>query len=185
MIIQSEPTPVSPTETRAKVFQLPWVSCNHLTCILIFHFIPPIKPRKKSRRNSFTSKESMELLSGIPLLIQQFRALFVKNYLLSWRHKRATLLFLLSPIFFMFLLFCIQKAIDARFSYTTAFDNVFDPETLSSFPIPPCENNKFFTKLPCFDFLWSGNDSQRITNIVQKIMDNNPGRPIPSHKVCY
>lgn len=107
----------------------------------------------------------------------------MKNYLLSWRHKRATSLFLLSPVFFMFLLFCIQKAIDARFSYTSAFDNVFDPETLSSLPIPPCENNKFFTKLPCFDFLWSGNDSQRITNIVQKIMDNNPGRPIPSHKV--
>lgn len=26
MIIQSEPTPVPPTENRAKVFQLPWVS---------------------------------------------------------------------------------------------------------------------------------------------------------------
>lgn len=83
----------------------------------------------------------------------------------------------------MFLLFCIQKAIDARFSFTTAFDNVFDPKTLVSFPILPCEDNKFFTKLHCFDFVWSGNDSQRITSIVQKIMDNNPGRPIPSNKV--
>lgn len=49
-------------------------------------------------------------------------------------------------------------------------------------PIPACEE-KFFVKLPCFDFVWSGNESQRITTIVRAIMAKNPGRPIPDSKV--
>ncbi|KAL3513213.1 hypothetical protein ACH5RR_025930 [Cinchona calisaya] len=121
-------------------------------------------------------------LSGLPLLVQQFKALFKKNFLLSLRSKRSTFLYLFSSLFFIFLLFCIQKAIDARFSNTTAFENVFDPKPLVSPPIPPCED-KFFIKVPCFDFVWSGNQSRSITGIVQRIMDNNPGRPIPSTKV--
>nr|XP_027125264.1 ABC transporter A family member 2-like [Coffea arabica] len=124
----------------------------------------------------------MELQSGFPLLIQQFKALFKKNFLLSWRSKRSTFVSLFSSLFFIFLLFCIQKAIDARYSGNTNFKNVFDPKPLAGPPIPPCED-KFYAKLPCYDFLWSGNDSQRIAGIVQKIMDNNPGRPIPSTKV--
>ncbi|CDP12364.1 unnamed protein product [Coffea canephora] len=124
----------------------------------------------------------MELQSGFPLLIQQFKALFKKNFLLSWRSKRSTFVSLFSSLFFIFLLFCIQKAIDARYSGNTSFKNVFDPKPLAGLAIPPCED-KFYAKLPCYDFLWSGNDSQRIAGIVQKIMDNNPGRPIPSTKV--
>ncbi|KAE9453803.1 hypothetical protein C3L33_14290, partial [Rhododendron williamsianum] len=104
------------------------------------------------------------------------------NLILSWRSKRSTSLQLFSSVFFIFLIFCIQKALDARFNTTTAFDNVFDPVALVSPPIPPCED-KFYTRLPCFDFVWSGNASSKIGLIVSSIMANNPGRPIPSDKV--
>ncbi|ERN03831.1 hypothetical protein AMTRI_Chr05g73820 [Amborella trichopoda] len=129
------------------------------------------------------SQETGEsLIKGIPLFLQQFRALLKKNFLLSWRHKLATFLQLSSSLYFLFLIFCIQKAIEARFAHTTYFENVMDPKPLTAPAIPPCED-KFFTKTPCFDFLWSGNSSTRVRSIVQNIMANNPGRPISSEKV--
>ncbi|XP_028102331.1 ABC transporter A family member 2-like isoform X2 [Camellia sinensis] len=124
----------------------------------------------------------MELRRGLGLLTQQFRALLKKNILLSWRHKRSTFLQLFSSLFFIFVIFCIQKAIQSRYSSTTTYDNVFDPKPLLSPPIPPCED-KFYIKFPCFDFVWSGNDSTRIGSIVTRILANNPGRPIPSNKI--
>ncbi|KAI3807454.1 hypothetical protein L1987_23382 [Smallanthus sonchifolius] len=124
----------------------------------------------------------MELQKGLKLLLQQYKALFTKNLLLAWRNKRATFLQLFSSIFFIFLLFIIQKAIEARFGSSTAFKTVRDPEALIDPPIPPCED-KYYAKLPCFDFVWSGNDSARIGSIVDRIRANNPARPIPSTKV--
>ncbi|KAJ8771859.1 hypothetical protein K2173_027036 [Erythroxylum novogranatense] len=124
----------------------------------------------------------MELRRGIPLLWQQFKALFSKNLLLSWRNKRATLLQLFASFFFILLLFCIDKATSSRNSQTTAFESVTDPLALVSPPIPPCED-KYYMRTPCFDFLWSGNSSSRLNTIVRSIMTNNPGRPIPASKV--
>ncbi|KAJ7956358.1 ABC transporter A family member 2 [Quillaja saponaria] len=124
----------------------------------------------------------MNLLSGIPLLLEQFKALFKKNFLLSWRNKTATFLQLFSSFFFILLIFGINEAIKARYSATTAFKSVTDPKPSIASPILPCEE-KFYVKLPCFDFVWSGNESSRIQSIANAIMANNPGRPIPSSKV--
>ncbi|KAG6632961.1 hypothetical protein I3843_12G015800 [Carya illinoinensis] len=124
----------------------------------------------------------MNLRRGFPLLFQQYTALLKKNLLLSWRNKRATFLQLFSSFFFVFLIFCIQEAIQARYSTSTSYKSVPDPKPLVSPPIPPCED-KFYTKLPCFDFLWSGNETAAARTIVDGIMANNPGRPIPSTKV--
>lgn len=124
----------------------------------------------------------MNLQSGVPLLLQQYSALLKKNFLLSWRNKKASFLQLLSPLFFMFLIFAIDRAIQARYSSSTANERVTDPKTLLSPPITPCED-KFFVKLPCYDFVWSGNGNTKFQTIVDRIMANNPGRPIPSSKV--
>uniref|UniRef100_A0A7C9D1C4 Adenosinetriphosphatase n=1 Tax=Opuntia streptacantha TaxID=393608 RepID=A0A7C9D1C4_OPUST len=126
----------------------------------------------------------MELQKGIPLLFQQFKALLVKNALLSWRHKWATFLQVFSSLVFIFLMFCIQRAIEAQFTETTYYENVLDPKPLASPPIPPCED-KFFIKVPCYDFLYSGNSSSIVNRIVARIMANNPGRPIPRAKVQF
>ncbi|KAK2663995.1 hypothetical protein Ddye_002569 [Dipteronia dyeriana] len=124
----------------------------------------------------------MELQRGFALLWQQFKALWKKNLVLSWKNKRATFLQLFSSLFFIFLIYCIQEAVKARFSSSTDFKTVRDPQPLLSIPIPPCED-KFFIKSPCYDFVWSGNQSTRVQRIVDNIMQNNPGRVIPSTKV--
>ncbi|CAA7035148.1 unnamed protein product [Microthlaspi erraticum] len=124
----------------------------------------------------------MILQGGLALLNQQFTALFRKNLLLSWRNKKATCLQLFSSFFFIFVIFCIEEAMKASEASSTAYKNVTDPTLLFSPPIPPCED-KFFVKLPCYDFVWSGNSSRRVTDIVSAIMANNPGRPIPNDKV--
>lgn len=71
---------------------------------------------------------------------------------------------------------------EKSFASSTALKTVTDPTALISPPIPPCED-KFFVNLPCYDFIWSGNRSPRVTQIVNAIMKNNPGRPIPTEKV--
>ncbi|KAJ6374148.1 hypothetical protein OIU78_029785 [Salix suchowensis] len=124
----------------------------------------------------------MERVQGFPLLYQQFTALFKKNLLLSWRNKSASFLQLFSSIFFMFLLFGIEKAIESYTKTSTGFKTVTNPQPMWEPPIPPCEE-KFYVKMPCFDFAWSGNDSSRIGNIVTAIMKNNPNRQIRSDKV--
>lgn len=133
---------------------------------------------KPTKNNLFT----MDTLTGFPLLFQQFKALFKKNFLLSWKHKTATFLQLFSSLFFILLMFIIKLAIDARFSSSTDYTTVRDPRSLVSPSIPPCED-KFYVDIPCIDFVWSGNDSVRVQRIVSAIMQNNPGRAIPSNKV--
>ncbi|KAL3819386.1 hypothetical protein ACJIZ3_005340 [Penstemon smallii] len=124
----------------------------------------------------------MELQRGFPHLIQQYKSLLFKNLLLSWRNKRATFLQLFSSLFFIFLIFCIQKAVESRFASSSSFHDVSDPNALVAPPIPPCED-KYYTRTPCFDFVWSGNGSARIGEIVRRIRVNNPGRVIPEEKV--
>ncbi|KAI7986720.1 ABC transporter A family member 2 [Camellia lanceoleosa] len=118
----------------------------------------------------------MELQSGLGLLIQQYKALLKKNIILSWRNRRSTIAQLLSPFFFVFLLYAISQAL------ANHPNSIYDPQPLLAPPIPPCED-KFFITLPCFDFAWSGNDTALIVSIVHRIMNNNPARPIPPNKV--
>jgi hypothetical protein len=124
----------------------------------------------------------MELLSGGALAWQQYRALLRKNATLTWRNRRSAALQLFSSLVFIFLIFCIDRAVRSRFSSTTAYRNVPDPEALVAPPIPPCED-KFFIKSPCYDFLWSDGGSTRIRGLVDAIRRNNPGRPIAPEKV--
>lgn len=126
----------------------------------------------------------MEVRRGVALFWQQYSALVRKNAIVTWRNKRSAAVQLLASLFFIFLIFCIDRAMLSRFGDYTAYKNIHDPVALVAPPIPPCEE-KFFIKTdpPCFDFLWSGNSSSRIASIVGAIMANNPGRPIPSHKV--
>ncbi|KAL8139109.1 hypothetical protein V2J09_005110 [Rumex salicifolius] len=102
---------------------------------------------------------------GISLVLQQLKALIWKNVVLSWRHKTATCLQLFSSLVFIFLMFCVQKAVDSRVSTSTYYQDLVNPPPLLFPPIPPCED-KFFIKLPCYDFVWSGNSSTRLSQIV-------------------
>ncbi|KAI3914735.1 hypothetical protein MKW98_001971 [Papaver atlanticum] len=128
-----------------------------------------------------TAAATIQVLVGIPLLIQQFGALFKKNIILSLRNKKAFIGQLFSPVVFILLLVGVEKVLNSGYMSSRTID-VRDPEPLVIPPVPPCET-KFYVQLPCYDFAWSGNASPRIQSIVEKIMLNNPGRPIPSNKV--
>ncbi|KAL6316265.1 hypothetical protein AAG906_017812 [Vitis piasezkii] len=108
----------------------------------------------------------MNLSRRLSLLIQQFRALLKKNFLLSWWNKKVVFVQLFSFPLVLFLLFWMEKVIDFRFVYFTAFHNVYDPMSL----------------LPCFDFTWNGNESPKIQSIVHDIMTKNPRGLIPSKR---
>lgn len=124
----------------------------------------------------------MELLTGFSLFRQHLVALTRKNAILTWRNKKTTFLQVFSSLFFIFLIFCIDKAINSRMSSITTYKDVPNPKTIVDFPILPCED-KVLVKLPCYDFVWSGKHYNKINEIVQAIMKNNPGRIIPDHKV--
>ncbi|XP_042499405.1 ABC transporter A family member 2-like [Macadamia integrifolia] len=121
----------------------------------------------------------VNLQTGFPLISQQYKALLKKNLILSWRNRTSTLLQIFSSLFFIFLIFCINKATKHS---SSMIENIIDPEPLVSPPIPPCED-KFYILTPCYDFVWSGNGSTRIRSIVSNIMAKNPGRPISPDRV--
>ncbi|PIA35474.1 hypothetical protein AQUCO_03500083v1 [Aquilegia coerulea] len=123
----------------------------------------------------------VELLTGKALVIQQFKALFNKNYILARRQKITTLVQLLSPIVFLLLVIVLDKFLQGDFD-SPGNTRAYDPKPLVNIAILPCEE-KFFIKQPCYDFIWSGNSSAKVQALVQRIMDNNPGRKIPSDKV--
>jgi hypothetical protein len=122
------------------------------------------------------------MTNAFSLITQQYKALLKKNILLSWRSKRSILLQLLSPIIFIFLIFAIDKAIQAQTSTTSAYKSIKNPNSQPSPSIPPCEH-KFFIKKPCYDFVWSGDTNPKFRTIVDRIISNNPGRVIPNWKV--
>ncbi|KAK2384736.1 ABC transporter A family member [Trifolium repens] len=122
------------------------------------------------------------MTNAFSLITQQYKALLKKNILLSWRSKRSILLQLLSPIIFIFLIFAIDKAIQAQTSTTSAYKSIKNPISQPSPSIPPCEH-KFFIKKPCYDFVWSGDTNPKFRTIVDRIISNNPGRVIPNWKV--
>ncbi|KAM3374694.1 ABC transporter A family member 9 [Capsicum galapagoense] len=126
---------------------------------------------------------AMELQqSGFSLFWQQTIALLKKNFLLSMRNKTATFLQLFSSLFFLGLLFGIQKVMVFQAKHPSGIGEVNDPQDVVNPSIPSCEH-KFFMKRPCYDFVWSGNGNKRIESIVDGILANNPGRPIHPSKV--
>ena len=123
------------------------------------------------------SRAAMDRRRGVlASIFLQTRALLVKNALLSWRNLTATALQLGASFLFIFLIWCIQEAINLRLATNTTFQNLTTPPVLFAPPIPACETGYFMTS-PCYDLLWSGNDSAVITSLVQNMSANNPGRP--------
>ncbi|GBG75807.1 hypothetical protein CBR_g21052 [Chara braunii] len=107
--------------------------------------------------------------TGLNLFTQQSKALLVKNYKLSLRSKLATFLQLVSSLFFVFLVFAVDRAIQARTKDETTFKNLFQPQRSPVGPIPKCEDG-FFMKKPCLDFVYSNdNNSPQIKEVVNNI----------------
>eukprot|EP00892_Ulva_mutabilis_P002376 jgi/Ulvmu1/12139/UM085_0003.1 len=113
--------------------------------------------------------------------LQQFVALLKKNALVAWRNKRSTLLRILSPSIFILLVLLLDYAIRADVNSSEEFRELRTPTRNSVNEIPKCEAD-IYIKPPCFDFIYSPANSQRITDIVNAIRLNN-GRVISEDRV--
>ncbi|KAL9255618.1 ABC transporter A family member 2-like protein [Drosera capensis] len=124
--------------------------------------------------------------TGAALFFRQTAALLRKNAILAIRNKKTTLAFLLFPFAVLLLVFVVNKGNDlARRSSSlsgASTREVRDAVEVSVEGIRSCEEGWFVVE-PCFDFVWSGNGSDVAGEIVRGIMEKNPGRPIPDHKV--
>lgn len=134
---------------------------------------------KGGKGAEFEGDDLTRYTTGWHLFLQQIFALLVKNLLLAWRNRAATVLQLFSSFFFIFLLFALERAVKT-FENAAGFKNggtAQNPKPIYLPPIPPCTSG-YFMKPDCYDFIWSGNKSATIRDLVRNITLNNPGRPI-------
>jgi ABC-type multidrug transport system ATPase subunit len=139
---------------------------------------------EESSALAMKSTPSQHTRAGWPNFTQQCKALFYKNFLLSRRNLRATVLQLGSSLFFIFLIFCVDLSNKALQRSTTNYKNLFNPTPTMVPAIPACENG-FYIKPVCLDFIWIGTQSPRLLQLVNNIRTNNPGREIPEGKVRH
>ena len=112
----------------------------------------------------------------------QFIALCGKQVLVYWRNWLSTLLRVLSPLVFMFLLWLLDIAFRTDNQNLPAYLDNPSPSTDLPGPIPACGDDVFI-KDPCYDFFFSPNTSESARQIVEGIRLNNPGRAIPEQSV--
>jgi hypothetical protein len=84
-----------------------------------------------------------------------------KQYLVYARNLRATLMRLLAPLFFMFLLWLLDLAVRADNVNISTFTNNPDPAVAPVGPIPACETDTY-GRTPCWDFIYSPNNSAAV-----------------------
>jgi len=101
-----------------------------------------------------------------------------KQVLVYARNSRATILRLLAPLFFMFLLWLLNIAVTSDNSEISAFVDTPTPETVSYNSIPACASDSFIRNDPCWDFIYSPNTSAVAQSIAEGMRLNNPGRLI-------
>lgn len=113
----------------------------------------------------------------------QLTILIYKQTLVYARNLRSTLLRLLAPFFFMFLLWLLNLAVQANSVAYDALVNVPAPSVETVASIPDCSTDTFIKGFPCYDFIYSPNNSKTVGTVVDGMRNNNPGRVIPSSAV--
>ena len=124
--------------------------------------------------------------------LQQFRALFWKNVLVSWRNWKATLVRLAAPFIFLLLVWLIDKALQANERATEDTKIRRHPEAEAVTDIPRCEED-LYIRGNCLSFLYSVTASDDVSHdeavktihtIVEFVRTRNDP-PIPLDRVRY
>lgn len=110
-------------------------------------------------------------------------ALTYKQLLVYSRNARATILRLLAPLFFMFLLWLLDLAYRSDTATFDAFVNNPDPRVIPVAGIPQCNKDIFMRQDGCWDFIYSPNTSTIAQSIANNMRLNNPGRVISESAV--
>eukprot|EP00899_Mesostigma_viride_P019985 jgi/Mesvir1/27989/Mv20188-RA.1 len=121
-------------------------------------------------------------VTGFRLFVQQTWALVWKNVLLSWRSPRATSLQLLSSLFFIFLVWVIDRAIQDARSDNTGFRDLRNPVPAPAKQIPLCTDMWFRdTSKNCYTLTYSPRGP--VTDRIVAAIAANNDPVIPSEQV--
>ena len=112
----------------------------------------------------------------------QFLALCAKQTLVYSRNWLSTVLRIISPLFFMFLLWLLDIAFRTDNQNLPAYLDNPSPAVDPAGPVPACADD-LFINLPCYDFLYSPNTSAVARELVDNIRRNNYGREIAEEAV--
>ncbi len=144
------------------------------------------RPPSSSSRELREQREQRDTASRLrpwrKRFADQFVALCAKQALVYWRNWLSTLLRVLSPLVFMFLLWMLDIAFRTDNQNLSAYLDNPSPAVDLPGPIPACGEDVFIND-PCYDFLFSPNTSEVAREIVENIRLKNPGRAIPEGSV--
>eukprot|EP00775_Hariotina_reticulata_P004500 gene4500-4753_t len=114
--------------------------------------------------------------------LRQTLALFIKNVLVAWRNKWATILRLLAPLVFLTLALMVQEGLQANTRRTgrTRATPVSTPQRIAS--IPDCSSDLFINDKPCLNFVFTPFKNEVVRTIVAAVLENNDP-PIPFDRV--
>ena len=114
--------------------------------------------------------------------MDQFPALLRKQTLVYFRNIISTVMRILSPLFFMFLLWLLDLAFRSNNANISSYEDLKSPEVFQVGGVPSCADDVFIES-PCWDFVYSPNTSEVANRIVDAMRKNNPGREIPRESV--
>ncbi|MEW5309052.1 MAG: hypothetical protein WDW38_000964 [Sanguina aurantia] len=106
--------------------------------------------------------------------IQQFWALYKKNALVAWRNRRATILRILAPLFFLLLALLIDRALSSQNATDSSNVDVRTPTDNTINSIPSCHSDLYIAGKSCVELLYSPNTSPIAQTIMGNVVSRNP-----------
>lgn len=100
-------------------------------------------------------------------------ALYSKNALVAWRNRRATILRVLAPLFFLLLALAIEQALIANNQAQGDFKNTPNPEPEKIKNIPSCHEDLYIDNSPCVELAFSPNTSAIAQMIIGNVTSRN------------
>eukprot|EP01114_Cavostelium_apophysatum_P009754 TRINITY_DN2300_c0_g1_i1.p1 TRINITY_DN2300_c0_g1~~TRINITY_DN2300_c0_g1_i1.p1 ORF type:complete len:1800 (+),score=493.64 TRINITY_DN2300_c0_g1_i1:225-5624(+) len=105
----------------------------------------------------------------------QCKLLLWKNWRLSIRKMRATIVQILTPIIFIFALWVLQKSLEGNQLFYDFYDSVHSPEDERILDIPLCSTGE---QDFCYTFVYAPDNDSEVDEVVERIrLQNNPVIP--------
>lgn len=110
-------------------------------------------------------------MGAIGVRARQFVILFRKNWLLTKRNRRASLLQILVPFIFVLLLFLLQFGLEANARLSVQAKDIPVPSNDAIGSIPRCIPQ--IKGGSCYTFAWTSNDNATVFPIVERVRTKN------------
>ena len=103
--------------------------------------------------------------------------------LVAWRSRRATLIRLLAPLFFLLLALVMQAALDASLAGEGRYRPIRTAVRVDMDAIPDCGLDLYIHDRPCTTLVYSPNTDARVNAVIERVRLNNAPE-IPAGRVA-